>query len=111
VEHKRKPQVKPTRVCRSVETGQPCPHGDKCRFSHVKPQVVKPQVVKPQVVKPQVVKPQRICRSVETGQPCPHGDKCRFSHETVIRVPKALAAKAAEIAIKRGLKKFRIVVV
>ena len=101
VEPKRKPQVKQMRICRSVETGQPCPHGDKCRFSHVKPQVVKPQVVKPQ----------RICRSVETGQPCPHGDKRRFSHETVIRVPKALAVKAAEIAIKRGLKKFRIVVV
>jgi hypothetical protein len=70
---------------------------------------VRPDVrpdVKPDV-KPDV-RPQRLCRS---GQPCPHGDKSRFNHETIIRVPKALAFRAAEIAIKRGLKKFRIVVV
>ena len=27
-------QLERTRMCRSVDMGKPCPHGDKCRFAH-----------------------------------------------------------------------------
>jgi len=32
--HKKVPKKKQRPMCRSVGTGRPCPHGDKCRFRH-----------------------------------------------------------------------------
>ena len=60
-----------------------------------------------------------FCESVGTGRPCRHGTKCRFQHvnesveqgQVILRVPKALAIKAMQSAMKRGLKNVKVVVV
>jgi len=60
-----------------------------------------------------------FCESVGTGRPCRHGAKCRFQHvnesvekgQVILRVPKALAIKAMQSAMKRGLKNVKVVVV
>lgn len=61
-----------------------------------------------------------FCESVGTGKPCRHGQKCRFQHvdesvseqgQVILRVPKALAIKAMQNAMKRGLKNVKVVVV
>ena len=61
-----------------------------------------------------------FCESVGTVKSCRHGQKCRFQHvnesvnesgQVILRVPKALAIKAMQNAMKRGLKNVKVVVV
>ena len=60
-----------------------------------------------------------FCESVGTVRPCRHGAKCRFQHvnesvekgQVILRVPRALALKAMQSAMKRGLKNVKVVVV
>ena len=69
------------RVCRSVTTGVVCPHGAKCRFSHVFPP------------------PPRVVKMVESPK------------ETVLVVPAAMAIQALEMALARGLVNVRVEVI
>ena len=110
VSYKKKEKVVPLpvpvvtkRTCESVIKGVHCRHGDKCRFSHEKPQQ-KPEVkswnnvaksnvpFKPLQVKAQVQVPQQVifntentktkmCDSVIKGVTCRHGKYCRFAHD------------------------------
>ena len=61
-----------------------------------------------------------FCESVGTGRSCRHGHKCRFQHveesvdekgQVILKVPKAMAIKAMQSAMKRGLKNVKVVVV
>ena len=109
IDNKRVKNVTPVavvqRVCESVIKGITCRHGDKCRFSHVKPVNVEavPQakiwsnMIKNTIVpfKPLIEKvaatennKTKMCDSVSKGISCRHGFKCRFAHskkELVLR--------------------------
>jgi len=86
------------RLCFSVGTNKPCPHGVNCRFSHdptiqsvkLTPSYFLPSVESVRTQAFQIFSNKdemekkllrtKLCRSVGTDYPCPHGSRCRFAH-------------------------------
>ena len=81
---------KQVRVCRSIELGQPCPHGHKCRFAH-------PTSLTPT--------PPPVTRQKASLQPVD------AETETVLRVPKELAMQAMQMAMQSGKSNIRIEII
>jgi hypothetical protein len=80
------PTPKQKRVCLSVGTNTPCPHGAKCKFLHT-PTTIPQPVVCVEVTPTPPPRAKRVCLSVGTNTPCPHGAKCKFLHTPTTTPP------------------------
>ena len=87
-------EEKHIRVCRSIEMGQPCPHGHKCRFAH--PTSLTPTPTPPPITRQKA--------SLQLGDDA-------TETETVLRVPKELAMQAMQMALQCGKSNIRIEIV
>ena len=85
-----KAEKKQVRVCRSIEMGQPCPHGHKCRFAHP---------TSPTPTPPPITRQKASLQPVDAET------------ETVLRVPKELAMQAMQMAMQSGKSNIRIEIV
>ena len=81
-----------TKMCRSVEQGDECPHGVKCRYAHDASELVSstPSAT-PSGTPTRDRKMTMLCKSVVSNEDgsflapdlhveCPHGDNCNFAH-------------------------------
>ena len=62
--------------CRYITSGQMCPFGEKCRFSHN----VQPRACN-------TIRVATMCKHIVAKEPCPFGNMCRFSHEMRPQIP------------------------
>ena len=81
-----------TKICRSVEQGDECPHGVKCRYAHDASELVSSTPSgTPSATPTRDRKMTMLCKSVVSEEDgsflapdlhaeCPHGDNCNFAH-------------------------------
>jgi len=100
------PTPKVKRVCLSVGTNTPCPHGAKCKFLHTPTTTTPPIPVICVEVPTPAPRAKRLCMSVGTNTPCPHGAKCKFLH-TPTTTPQEQLAKSEKERLENEIAKLQ----
>jgi len=100
------PTPKVKRVCLSVGTNTPCPHGAKCKFLHT-PITIPQPVVCVEVTPTPPPRAKRVCLSVGTNTPCPHGAKCKFLHTPTTPPPQEQLVKSEKERLENEIARLQ----